>query len=186
MHKRGAIELSFSTIVILVLAMTMLILGLVLIRSIFSGATSSVTAIDQKVKNEINKLFSEDNLREIVIYPSDRIVKLKQGAVSEGFAFSVRNLDNTKGVFKWTVEANDEDLKTKCGIANPASINAWIVAGRSGSATLAAGNIMPDPELVLFNIPKTATPCSISLAIKVLKDNEDYTQGSLVLTITPG
>ena len=37
-QKKGAIELSMTTIVILVLAMSMLILGLVLIKAIFTGA----------------------------------------------------------------------------------------------------------------------------------------------------
>ena len=43
--KKGAMELSMGTIVILVLAMSMLILGLVLIRTIFMGAKYNVQTI---------------------------------------------------------------------------------------------------------------------------------------------
>ena len=67
--KKGAIELSMGTIVILVLAMTMLIMGLVLIKTIFSGAKYNVEQINQKVEGEIGKLFSED--KQIVIMQYD-------------------------------------------------------------------------------------------------------------------
>ena len=45
MQKRGAMELSIGTIVIIVLAMSMLILGLVLIRTIFTGAKYNIDTI---------------------------------------------------------------------------------------------------------------------------------------------
>ena len=51
--KRAAIELSIGTVIIIVLAMSMLILGIVLIRSIFTGATESVNTINEKDKNQI-------------------------------------------------------------------------------------------------------------------------------------
>lgn len=57
MEKRGAIELSIGTIVIIVLAMSMLILGMVLVRSIMCGAIGLTGNINSKVEGEINKLF---------------------------------------------------------------------------------------------------------------------------------
>ena len=56
--KKGAIELSIGTIVIVVLAMSMLILGLVLVRTIFAGATYNVQQMNDKVKDQINQLFN--------------------------------------------------------------------------------------------------------------------------------
>ena len=44
--KKGAMELSIGTIVIIVLAMSMLILGLVLIKTIFVGAKYNVDTIE--------------------------------------------------------------------------------------------------------------------------------------------
>ena len=58
-NKKAAIELSIGTVVIIVLAMSMLILGLVLIRNIFTGATESVDQINDNVRSEIIKLFQE-------------------------------------------------------------------------------------------------------------------------------
>jgi len=183
--KRGAIELSVSTIVIIVLAMTMLILGLVLVRTIFQSTTSSITSIDDKVKAQINKLFAEDNLVKIAVYPSSRLIKLNQGSSDEGFAFSIRNLDTIAGNFKWIVEINDDDLTKKCNI-NAKTAEDWIQAGRSGTISLAGGNIDSAGQLVLFTLPSDAPTCTMSFAVKVTKDNAPYTQIGVILSIKPG
>jgi hypothetical protein len=55
--KRGAMELSMSTVVIVVLALTMLIMGFILIRSIMCGAIGLTGDINNKVSDQINSLF---------------------------------------------------------------------------------------------------------------------------------
>ena len=183
-NKKAAIELSIGTIVIIVLAMTMLILGLVLVRSIFTSATDSVKQIDDKVKGEINKLFVEDDIRKIVIYPSTRLIKLKQGSSGEGFAFSIRNLDTIEAKFTYDVVVNDATIQTKCRI-NPATAKSWIDVGASGTMTLASGNVNPDPIFVRYTIPETASTCTIRFSVVVKKDGEAYTQSDIDLKILP-
>jgi hypothetical protein len=56
--KRGALELSIGTVVIIVLAMSMLILGLVLVKNIFSGAKYNIDQLNDKVTDEINQYLS--------------------------------------------------------------------------------------------------------------------------------
>src|SRR3989344_8585718 len=87
--RKGAVELSVGTIVVLVIGMTMLILGIVLVRTIFEGATSSVERIDEGVKGEINKLFSESDRKVVVKLPNNE-AKIKKGE-SVGIAFAIRN-----------------------------------------------------------------------------------------------
>ncbi|PIN92202.1 hypothetical protein CO154_01820 [Candidatus Pacearchaeota archaeon CG_4_9_14_3_um_filter_31_7] len=58
-RKKAAFEMSITTIVILVIAMTMLILGIVLIRSIMCGAMGLTQDINEKVRGQINKFFTE-------------------------------------------------------------------------------------------------------------------------------
>ena len=77
-QKKAAVEMSVGTIVTIVLLMTTLILGLVLVRTIFSGAIENINSIDQSVKNEINKLFAEDNARKVVVYPPSRLIIIKK------------------------------------------------------------------------------------------------------------
>ena len=52
LNKKAAMELSIGTIVIIVLAMSMLILGLVLIKTIFSGAKYNIDTMNDKVRND--------------------------------------------------------------------------------------------------------------------------------------
>ena len=51
--------MSVGTIVTIVLLMAMLVLGLVLVRTIFTGSTENIKDIDRKVKDQITKLFAE-------------------------------------------------------------------------------------------------------------------------------
>lgn len=55
--KRGAIELSVGTIVIIVLGVSMLILGMILVRNIMCGALGLTGDVNEKVKSELNKFF---------------------------------------------------------------------------------------------------------------------------------
>ena len=181
-QKKAAIELSISTVVIIVLAMTMLILGLVLVRSIFTGATDSVKSIDRGVKNEINKLFSEDNTKILVLIPDSKLIRLKQGSFGEGFAISIRNTGSGSGVekFGYKVSLADSDLQTKCGTSNnpiegPA---AWakIDAGRELNAlngiSLNRGNAMDDPVHVRFTVSDTSPICLFRLKVEITKDTQ--------------
>ena len=99
-NKKGAMELSMSTIVILVLAMTMLILGLVLVRSIFKGATSSVNDINEKVKGEISGLFVDESSKIIINLGADRIARVQADTDNFGVSFGAKTLDGSAVVPK--------------------------------------------------------------------------------------
>jgi hypothetical protein len=60
--KKAAIELSVGTIVIIVIAVTMLILGIVFVRSIMCSGIQITENLDEGVKNEINDLFGADEI----------------------------------------------------------------------------------------------------------------------------
>ncbi len=57
MKKSGAMELSVNTIVVIVLSVTMLIIGIVLVRNIMCGALGLTVDINNKVRGEITRLF---------------------------------------------------------------------------------------------------------------------------------
>jgi|SRR3989338_2478391 len=78
-QKKAAIELSIGTVVIIVLAMSMLILGLVLVRSIFTGAIDSTDTLNDKVKGEITNLFSEEGKKVVVKLGGDKTATIKAG-----------------------------------------------------------------------------------------------------------
>jgi len=166
--------MSVGTIVTIVLLMTVLILGLALVRTIFKGSIENVNNIDQAVKNQINKLFAEDDSRKIVVYPSTRKITIKKGNKDYlGFAFSIRNIETTEGKFTYNVFVNDLNIRKKCNI-NVQEAEDWIKAGKSGSINIPPGDLMIDPEFVRFLIPDDAPPCLIRYGINVKRDNQQY------------
>lgn len=170
-NNRGAIELSIGTIVIIVLAMSMLILGLVLVKNIFSSANNAIDMTDAQLKDEINKLFTED--KKIVVYLPDQLAKIKQNE-NWGIGFGIKNLQkgtSEPGRFNYNVVVSDPDVRTKCGIGER-DVENWIIAGRSDSTTLPPGEVFAGR--VRFMIPDGAPICIVRFHIDVTKDNAPY------------
>lgn len=177
-NKKGAIELSMGTIVVLVLAMSMLILGLVLIRTIFTGAKYNVDQINQKVESEINKLFSED--KKIVVYLANNMADIKPGAVFQ-VAFGVKNLirGGTEAT-KFTYEVSLDEGGNKCKIKEKEAMS-WISVGSSGSFTLAYDD--QAYQIIRFEIPAGAPGCIIRYNIDVKGNGQFYTSASFDVNI---
>ncbi len=178
-NKKAAMEMSVGTIVTIVLLMSVLVLGVVLVQKIFKSATSSIDDIDQSVKNEISKLFSQDESKRIVIYPSSRKISIKKGEQGQGFAFSIRNVGKEADSFTYEIAAEE----TGCKELNVEEADNFIELGRSGEIKIPAGQIMENPKLVTFNIPGDAPPCPVSYLINVEKGGEIYTSVSIILNI---
>jgi hypothetical protein len=182
MQKKGAIELSISTIVVIVLAMTMLIMGLVLVRTIFSGAKYNVEQMNDKVQEQIKILFVGDE--EMVVYLSNQKADIKQGN-SWGVAWGVKNLKTgTADVSKlsYVVSVSDDDIRTKCGITKTVA-EGWISTGKSESnIPLMPGKIYPG--LVRISAPKNAPLCIIRYRIDTKLDGVDYYSKSFDVEVT--
>ncbi|MBX4212257.1 hypothetical protein KW787_02250 [Candidatus Pacearchaeota archaeon] len=107
--RKAAIELSIGTIVIIVLAMSMLILGLVLVQRIFSGATQSVDVLNDKVINAMSALFTDENSNVVVKLGPDQTVKVKPDSGDVNVPFGARTSDGsavtrTRLKYKLTLE----------------------------------------------------------------------------------
>jgi len=164
-NKKGAMELSMSTIVILVLAMSMLILGLVLVKTIFTGAKYNVDTMNTKVQNEINKLFVEDE--KMVVYLANKKLDIKSGD-DWGVAFAIKNLiegETGSKKFKYDVAVNMDsvDLKNSCGGLTIPEAESWIKAGKSSSMSLSPGETGYD--IIRFDIPEGSPLCFVRYSI---------------------
>jgi len=172
--KKAAMEMSVGTIVTIVLLMTVLGLGLFLVRNIFTSAETSIEGIDQAVKNEINKLFSEDDTRKVIVYPPTKLITIKKGNEKyRGFAFSIRNIENNDGAFKYIVSVNDPNIRQNCGIS-ASEAESWIKLGGEGTINIGAGNKMEDEEFVRFLIPDNSPICGIRYGLDIKKDGQQY------------
>ena len=171
-NKRAAMELSISTIVVIVLAVTMLILGLVLVRSIFNSGKGVIDLTDQQLREEVNKLFSED--KKMVVYPGTRLIDIKQGNV-DGVGIGIKNLltgESGSKEFSYVVQVSDPDLKKKCGVTE-AVAESWITTGRQeDNIPIPAGDL--STQKVLFDIPIGSPLCTLRYRINVKVDGESY------------
>lgn len=171
--KRAAMELSIGTIVIVVLAMAMLILGLILVKNIFTGVSYNVDEVNNKVKDQIGKMFTEDT--KVVAYlPSNGIAKITQGK-DFGLAFAIKNNIETQE-FRWEVLLDDVDVTQKCGVT-AAQAQSWVITGRTGSLPIVSGQF--EAGLARFLIPegqvKDISRCIVRFKLVVKKqDGSSY------------
>ncbi|MEM4703340.1 MAG: hypothetical protein QXP53_02560 [Candidatus Pacearchaeota archaeon] len=170
MRKKAAFEMSVTTMVVIVIAVVLLVLGLVFVRQIFSGATENVLTINDKVRSEINKLFSEEN-QKTAIYLSDRIAEVKQGKPF-GVAFAIRNIGSRESTFGYTVSVNDPQIQSKCGITTSDAM-AWIVAGGSETGiTLPPGHLYF--TIIRFEPDLTAPLCTVRFKVAITQGTTTY------------
>lgn len=181
-NKEAAIELSMGTIVILVLAMVVLIGGIVVVRNIFNTADQAIGDIDQGVKKAIKDAFSDPD-KKIVVYPSEREIEIKTRTQGEGFAFSVRNVEIEDLDFIYNIYIDPSfDIKTKCQISSQEA-ESWLLS-ETGSISIPRGTIMEEPELIKFNIPDSAPPCTMIYKLDVKKKGGGlYVSTKVFLTI---
>jgi len=89
LSKKGAMELSISTVVVIVLGIFMLILGIVLIRSISQNATKSVDSIDKMTNQQLSALFGETEGNIAFNLGPDSTAKIEAGA-DDTFGIALR------------------------------------------------------------------------------------------------
>lgn len=168
-NRSAAIEMSIGTIVTIVLMVTMLILGIVLIRNIFSSAKGVVDLTDTQLRNEVNKLFSEENA--IAIYPGTRYVEIKQEA-TDGVGFGIKNLQQGAAAgttFSYKVSASDV---ANCGVSQEVA-EGWIIVGKAENdiAVPIGGNIV---RKVMFQIPIGSPLCIARFKVEVQAGGTAY------------
>lgn len=171
-EKKGQMEMSVGTIVTIVLLVTLLILGIVLIKQIFSSAKSVVDLTDQQLRDQINQLFSSDS--KIAIYPSTRLVEIKQDN-TDGVGIGIKNLltgASASKTFSYTVIVSDPNLQSKCGI-DESTAEGWITTGQSeNNIPIPSGDF--SSQKVLFEIPTGAPLCTIRYRVNVEADGTAY------------
>lgn len=168
-NKKGAMEMSVGTIVTIVLLMMVLVLGVILIQKIFSGAINVVDMTNDQLENQVNELFGED--KDLVILPASREIKIKheeQGAFGIGIKNNLKGVSGTK-VFSYEVVVTDVG---NCGV-DEEEIDGWIIVGKSGSnIPIAVGKSVADK--VKIEIPAGAPICTFKLRINVDAEGDSY------------
>lgn len=179
-NKKAAIELSIGTIVVIVLAMSMLIFGLVLVQKIFKGSIYNVDQINNKVKGEINKLFDEQG-QKVVVYLPNNEAELKKGE-SFGIAFGIRNTvegESSAGKFTYTIQASN--VQKGCQLTTQQA-DSFLILGSTGNFDLSPG---ADPVYRIVKVkPSESAPlCEVWYDLKVNKDSQPYDTQFFIIKI---
>jgi len=167
--KKAAIELSMSTIVIIVLSVTLLIGGIIFIQRILSLSTGVLDMTDAQLRSQINKLFSEED--KVMIYPQNGLVQIRQGTTDE-VGIGIQNLQTGASAstdFSYEVTATDT---TDCGISE-AEAESWIVTGREGSDIQIVSGDMTT-ERIRLRIPVGAPLCIARFRVNVKAGGSAY------------
>lgn len=179
--KHGAMEMSMGTIVTIVLLVSVLILGLVLVQTIFQSAKGVVDLTDQQLRNEVEKIFAKE--RKVAIYPGTRLIEIKQGDV-DGVGIGIKNLlTGAAGEkkFSYDVVVSDEDVLKKCGMSGD-EILGWITTGKTEKdLPISVGDYIDGR--ILFQVPVGAPLCTVRFRVNVDTEGVTYAGDFFDVTI---
>lgn len=159
MNKTGGFEMSITTIVVIVIAVIMLILGLVFVRTTMCGALNIATTTLEGAQGEINKLFGQETGEEVtcmgVRTPLD-IAPDAYNIIGCGFKPKVQTTYNYQFVIKSTKDINGQDINTQGWITELLSGQKSIGPGRMEYATLSIRPPSDAPEgLMIIDVTVT-------------------------------
>ncbi|MFH1325511.1 MAG: hypothetical protein ABIH49_01920 [archaeon] len=180
--KKAQMEMSIGTIVTIVILMTVLVMGLVLVRTIFSGATNAIDLTNAQLTDQINQLFSQD--KKMVIYPGTNEIEMQRGEQS-AIGIGIKNRLEGAGqnpTFNYDVSVEDPEVVENCGVDSN-TIQSWIQGASGNNIDFPTGDDV-QVEKVLFNIPSTAPLCSVKIRVKISTPNiPNYDSDSFFMTI---
>lgn len=160
--KKG-LEMSINTIVIIVIAVTMLILGLVLVRTIMCGAVNLAATTNEGALDQINKLFSESSSEDYTCMGSGTslmaVIPGKNNLVGCGFK------STTPTTF--TYEYKIEYAADSAGNNIQSQVQSWIRDTMTGTVSVTPG--MTSMGRILMAIPSDAPEGSIKIKATITK-----------------
>jgi hypothetical protein len=89
-EKKAAFELSVTTLIVIVLSVVLLIMGLMLIRNIFTGSIETFDVLERKTMDEINRLFTDENQKIMIYLGEDKLAPIKAGESNRGILVAAR------------------------------------------------------------------------------------------------
>lgn len=163
-NKKGAIELSIGTIIIIVLGVSMLILGMVLVRSIMCKAIGMTDDINGKVKDELNKYFGETNAEVVCIGAQGEPAKIAPSG-KESYVICAINAPEQANY-----EFNVVSYETSITSLKSDTLKSWVIKN-TYKQNIAAGDSLPKKVFTL-KIPNSAPEGNVRLVTEIKKDGQ--------------
>lgn len=180
MKKRGAIQLSITTIIVIVIGIAILSLGLTWVYNIFTGIESITEDAFASAENQLNSIFSETD-EILVLSPKTLIIKQKEQQIL-GIGIQNTLTDGKPHTFTYKIDlVNKEgkDVNTVLGwIAQGAGQQ--IITGES--ITLNSGQ--KESVLIPIAIPRNAPLGTYRFIVTLTGDTpEANSQANFILTV---
>ena len=176
MNKRGAIELTLGTIVIIVLAVTMLILGIVFVKSIMCSGIVISEELSTGVKNQVRSLFNADEYGVKCVGEGGNEVKYATGGRRQvvciikteeqtQYSLNVKSIENIKG-------------------SNSKIADSWVI-DEDWKGQVSPGGDGTEAVVSVLDIPKDAPASTLKITISAKNEAGSETTHISYIDITP-
>lgn len=160
-NKSGALELSVSTIVVVVLSVTLLIMGMVLVRNIMCSATGLTDDINTKVQGQIEALFGAQSGEVACIGAGSDAVQMVPGKVNTVYCGI-----NAPRRAEYKIELV-EVTSVPSGIQASQVKNSWFITS-ADMAVVSPGDKSPQ-KFLRVNVPDDAPEGRLVMRVSISK-----------------
>lgn len=164
-NKRGGMELSMSTIVIIVISIIILIFGIIFGRNIMCSGIRATDQIDIAVKNQLRDLFGSDRIGVICQGEEGSEVKLATGK-RVSLVCQIKTEENVK----YKIEVSDPEILL--GSEKTKKMDKRWILKKGWEGYVNPGVITYAPVLYL-NVPRDAPKSTVSVDVRVINTNSD-------------
>ena len=165
--KRAAIELSMTTIIVVVLSLTLLIMGFVFVRSIMCGAIGVTDDIGAKVDKEVERLFATSG-GELNCIGADEVVPMTPGLNTIHCVIQ----SSQGGTYRIEVES----IESLSGIPVTVDLESWIV--RPGDVYEVSPGDETRYKPIRINIPENAPEGTFTVKLDATKNGDESVTGA--------
>jgi hypothetical protein len=173
MNKSGAMELSISTIVVVVLAVMMLIIGSMIINRVGCASIGGVDEMNDKMKQSILDTFRDTNEKITFKERENEVAK----GVEYGVGFAIKNTEGLSKDFEYNLFVRDVG---SCSFSKEDAEN-WITLGKSDSFTIGGGNEYISSFMLL--IPSETENCKFRYTMSVNSNGKVYQEANVDISI---
>ena len=172
-NKKASLEISIQAIVIVVLAMTLLGLGLGFIRGMFKNVGGLTEQVTEDVRNKIGRQLIESD--EKVAFPRSQVTIRRGEAVI--LDVGIRNKGNADIDYKMEVKGVDGPA----GVSLPDTVKNWFQYS-TVPHTLSAADF--DVRQIKITVPADATQGSYFYTFDVTVGSNLYSQKDFFVVVT--
>lgn len=163
-NKRAAFEMSITTVVIIVIAIIMLVMGIVLTQKIMCGAMNIADTTLEGAEKEVEKLFSSSTTENVRCQGIEKPITIVPGKYNI-IGCGIKNEDETKDyVYEWEIIDVDSPA------INKREAKEWLKGSTKGTIRVGTQAIK---TLTIPIQPPKATPKTLITLKSIIKTPDE-------------